>query len=150
MRRNTVPAALRQEVIRRAGNRCEYCGLSQSSQGASFHIDHIKPLAVGGETIKGNLALACASCSLRKGARQVGVDPESGQMVPLFNPRGHDYRVHFLWDSPRVVGRTPLGRATVEALGMNEPFVRDAHRSEELLGHYPPPEGWPEQDNDER
>ena len=73
----------------------------------------------------------------------MGTDPETGQEVALFNPRLHHFREHFIWISPNVVGETSVGRATVEALRMNELPVRDAHRSEELLGHYPPPEGWP-------
>jgi hypothetical protein len=44
-----VPNALRQTVIERAGNRCEYCQLSQLGQAATFHIDHVMPIAVGGQ-----------------------------------------------------------------------------------------------------
>jgi 5-methylcytosine-specific restriction endonuclease McrA len=66
----TIPASLRRFVIQRADNRCEYCGISQIGQVATFHIDHIAPVMAGGETTAENLALACVSCSLRKGARQ--------------------------------------------------------------------------------
>ena len=38
-----IPAALRQDVLLRAGNRCEYCGLSQAGQEATFHVDHVEP-----------------------------------------------------------------------------------------------------------
>jgi 5-methylcytosine-specific restriction endonuclease McrA len=65
-----IPGALRNLVIERAGSRCEYCGLSQRGQAATFHIDHVIPLAAGGPTTPENLALACVSCSLRKAARQ--------------------------------------------------------------------------------
>jgi 5-methylcytosine-specific restriction endonuclease McrA len=61
-----ITPALHAEVVLRAGNRCEYCGLSQLGQEATFHIDHVVPRAVGGLTVTGNLALACVSCSLRK------------------------------------------------------------------------------------
>ena len=54
-----IPSMLRKTVIRRAGNRCEYCQLSQKGQEATFHIDHIIPVILGGETIAENLALAC-------------------------------------------------------------------------------------------
>jgi 5-methylcytosine-specific restriction endonuclease McrA len=70
-----IPARLRRLVISRAGNRCEYCQLSQVGQEATFHTDHIIPEARGGETSAGNLALACVSCSLRKEARESGIDP---------------------------------------------------------------------------
>ena len=92
-----VPAHLRRQVIQRAGNRCEYCGLAQAGQEAIFHIDHVKPREAGGKTILQNLALACVSCSLRKGARQTAVDPETGADVPLFNPRLQPWRIHFRW-----------------------------------------------------
>jgi len=82
-----VPTALRRLVIQRAADRCEYCRLSQAGQEATFHIDHIIPHTAGGETVSENLALACISCSLRKAARQIAIDPQSGQDVPLHHPR---------------------------------------------------------------
>ena len=82
----TISAALRRCVIQRADNRCEYCGISQVGQVATFHIDHIIPAIAGGETIAENLALACVSCSLRKGARQNIKDVVSGEVVSIFQP----------------------------------------------------------------
>jgi hypothetical protein len=38
-----IPKVLSDAVIQRAGNRCEYCQLSQDGQEAVFHIDHIIP-----------------------------------------------------------------------------------------------------------
>ena len=63
----------------RADNRCEYCGISQIGQVATFHIDHIVPSVAGGTTTADNLALACVSCFLRKGVRQRLEDPSKGQ-----------------------------------------------------------------------
>jgi 5-methylcytosine-specific restriction endonuclease McrA len=63
-----ITSSLREEVRLRAGNRCEYCRLSQVGQEAAFHMDHVKPRAAGGPTTSENLALACVSCSLRKWA----------------------------------------------------------------------------------
>ncbi|MCT7994112.1 HNH endonuclease [Laspinema olomoucense] len=79
-----IPNVLRQLVIQRAKNRCEYCGISQLGQVATFHIDHVIPVMAGGETIPQNLALACVSCSLRKGARQAIEDPETREEVFSF------------------------------------------------------------------
>ncbi len=56
-----IPAHLRDQVVLRAGNRCEYCGLSQVGQEAAFHIDHVVPRVAGGRTESENLALACVS-----------------------------------------------------------------------------------------
>jgi hypothetical protein len=54
-----ISPSLHAEVVLRAGQRCEYCRLSQLGQEAAFHIDHVRPRAAGGPTIAENLALAC-------------------------------------------------------------------------------------------
>src|SRR5712671_5200318 len=104
-----TPARLRRQVVQRAGNRCEYCGLAQVGQEAAFHIDHIVPLKSGGKTTPAHLALACVSCSLRKGARLSAVDAQTGREGPLFNPRKDAWRLHFRWDGLRVLGISPIG-----------------------------------------
>src|ERR1700752_487444 len=100
-----IPAELRRAVTQRALGRCEYCGLSQEGQEATFHIDHIIPLTADGQTTTDNLALACVSCSLRKAARQTVVDRQTGEEVPLYNPRREQWSDHFRWDGVRVIGQ---------------------------------------------
>lgn len=133
----TIPVGLRRLVIQRAGHRCEYCKLSQEGQEATFHIDHIIPVAAGGETVAENLALACVSCSLRKAARQTAVDPQGGQEVALYNPRRDVWHEHFQWDGVHLVGLTATGRATVEALKMNRVLILAIRREEEAVGRHP-------------
>jgi len=133
----TIPAGLRRLVIQRAVHRCEYCKLSQEGQEATFHIDHVIPVAAGGETVAENLALACVSCSLRKAARQTAVDPQSGQEVALFHPRRDVWHEHFQWDGVHLVGLTATGRATVEALKMNRVLILAIRREEEAVGRHP-------------
>ena len=135
----TVPAQLRRQVVQRAQDRCEYCGLSQTSQEAVFHIDHVIPVNAGGETSFGNLALACVSCSLRKGARLTARDPQTGDNVRLFNPRRDSWRLHFRWNEFRVVGVSPTGRATVIALNLNRPVAQAIREEEALRERHPPP-----------
>jgi 5-methylcytosine-specific restriction endonuclease McrA len=103
-----LPAALRLLVRQRARERCEYCGLSQLGQEATFHIDHVIPVAAGGATRADNLALACVSCSLHKSARQLADDPETGDKAPIFNPRQQIWAEHFLWADVRVIGLTAI------------------------------------------
>jgi len=91
----TVPANARRHVIQQAGGRCEYCGLSQAGQEATFHVDHIVPVTAGGIATLGNLALACVSCSLRTDARQQAQDPTTGKEVPLLHPRRGVWARHF-------------------------------------------------------
>jgi hypothetical protein len=135
----TIPASLRRLVIQRAENRCEYCRISQIGQVATFHIDHIVPVVVGGETIAKNLALACVSCSLRKGARQNLEDSETGEVVSIFNPRQQAWKEHFDWKGVQVVGLTATGRATVQALDLNRATMLAIRAEEELLGRHPSP-----------
>lgn len=134
-----IPTALRQLTIQRAGNRCEYCGISQIGQVATFHIDHIIPVAAGGETSAENLALACVSCSLRKGAHQVLEDVETGENVLIFNPRQQSWTEHFAWEGQHIVGLTAVGRAVVKALDLNRPTMLAIRAEEKLLGRHPPP-----------
>lgn len=134
----TIPAALRRLVIQRSGDRCEYCGLSQAGQVATFHIDHIIPEIAGGATTADNLALACVSCSLRKGARQLLKDPESGEVVPVFNPRQQIWKEHFGWKEVEVVGLTATGRATIDALSLNRPIMLAIRGEEEFFNRHPP------------
>jgi hypothetical protein len=133
----TIPADARRQVIRRAEDRCEYCGLSQAGQEALFHVDHVVPVTAGGTAALDNLALACVSCSLRKGARQQAPDPKTGKEVPLFHPRQEVWGRHFRWDGVRILGLTPTGRATVAALSMNRPLALAIRREEAFRGRHP-------------
>jgi hypothetical protein len=134
-----IPASLRELVVKRADNRCEYCGISQLGQVATFHVDHIIPVVAGGATTAENLALACVSCSLWKGARQEIQDLATGETVLVFNPRQQAWKEHFAWEGVRVVGLTPTGRAMVEALDLNRAIMLAIRAEEELLGRHPPP-----------
>ena len=132
-----IPAELRRAVTQRALGRCEYCGLSQEGQEATFHVDHIIPVTADGPTTTENLALACVSCSLRKAARKTVVDRQSGEEVPLYNPRREQWSDHFRWDGIRIMGQTAIGRATVIALDMNRPLILAIRREETKLGRHP-------------
>jgi hypothetical protein len=112
--------------------------LPQASQEATFHIDHIKPLAEGGTSHPDNLALACVSCSLKKSARVKHVDPRTGKSVRLFNPRLDKWAEHLkLTLHLKISGRTAVGRATVSALDMNRPTILLIRRELQLLGRFP-------------
>lgn len=134
---STIPAQLRRLVRARAGSRCEYCGLSQEGQEATFHVDHVVPKRSDGPTQTSNLAFACVSCSLRKEARRSAVDPTSGRAASLYHPRRQRWATHFRWEGVRVVGLTPTGRATVAALRMNRPLILAIRQEEALRGRHP-------------
>jgi 5-methylcytosine-specific restriction endonuclease McrA len=112
--------ALRELVRRRAGGRCEYCQLPQAAVPfAPFHIEHIVAKQHGGDDAPTNLALACDRCNLHKGPNLAGIDPDTGNVVPLFHPRRDTWEEHFRWKHAEIVGRTATGRTTVQLLNMN-------------------------------
>ncbi|HEV2948061.1 MAG TPA: HNH endonuclease signature motif containing protein [Gemmataceae bacterium] len=128
---------LEQLIWDRAAGCCEYCLIPNWADDLPFHIDHVIARQHGGKTIGSNLALACYACNLHKGPNIAGRDPKSGRTVRLFHPRLHKWKYHFKWRGGFLVGRTPLGRATIVTLGINL-----AHRLElrELLmfeGQFP-------------
>lgn len=122
-----MEAGLRDQVGDRAGGRCEYCHLSQKFDVLPFQVDHIVARKHGGPTTADNLALSCLACNARKGPNLAGLDPTTGAVVELFNPRRADWSEHFEWDGPRLVGRTSVGRVTIAVLAINEP-ARVEHR----------------------
>jgi hypothetical protein len=133
-----VPARLRRLVRERAGGRCEYCRLAQAGQEATFHVDHIVPVAHDGPTTAENLALACVSCSLHKGARRSAPDPATGHTVALYHPRRQRWDAHFRWQRSRVLGVSPTGRATVSLIRLNRPVILAIRGEEALRGRHPP------------
>ncbi len=135
-----IPEALRDQIVKDAGQRCGYCLTSQKISGAQMHIDHIVPLAHGGATEEANLWLACAWCNSYKGDKTHALDPQTGETTPLFNPRTQNWAEHFCWsdDGAEIVGLTPTGRATVVALQMNNEFIVPARRHWIMAGWHPP------------
>lgn len=127
------------QVIARAGNRCEYCRMHQSLQGATFHIEHIRPQSAGGSDSPDNLALSCPGCNLSKSNRLTATDPESDLEVPLFNPRTDRWSDHFAWNEDRhLLGISPVGRATVAALQLNHARRVIIREAEEWFDLFPP------------
>ena len=116
----TRPGAdLRRRVIQRAANRCEYCLLHQDLAATAHQVDHVIAEKHRGDTTFENLALSCTICNRRKASDIASLDPETGQLVALFNPRMQDWSEHFAIRGPEIVGLTPEGRTTVEFLQLN-------------------------------
>jgi hypothetical protein len=118
-----ISSDLRTRVHQLDGARCAYCQLPETLTITAFEIDHIIPVSAGGATTLENLCLTCPACNRFKAARQTAVDPETARVFPLFHPRRDAWSAHFAWssDRQRILGITPIGRATVEALRMNRP-----------------------------
>jgi 5-methylcytosine-specific restriction endonuclease McrA len=117
-----MDAATRRLVRARAEHRCEYCTVPQSALPlATFHVEHIKARQHGGSDDPDNLALACGYCNRQKGPNLTAIDPDTNDVVPVFNPRRDAHADHFAFRGIFIQGLTPTGRATVRLLAMNSP-----------------------------
>ena len=135
-----IPRALRERVAQQARYRCGYCLTQEAVVGTPMEIDHIIPEALGGMTEESNLWLACSLCNDHKGDRIAALDPDSGEIVRLFDPRRQIWSEHFAW-TPQgdvILGLTPQGRATVVALNLNRPVLVRARRAWVMVGWHPP------------
>jgi ATP adenylyltransferase len=62
-----LSGSLRYEVLKRAGFRCELCGVSADER--AIEVDHIVPRKHGGQDDLTNLQALCFKCNANKGAR---------------------------------------------------------------------------------
>jgi hypothetical protein len=132
-----VSSDLRRLVHERAYDCCEYCRVGQADDFLTQEIDHIIAHKHGGETAAENLCQACFHCNRHKGSDVASVDPESGEVVPLYHPRRHDWHMHFRLVGAEIEPLTANGRATVRLLKLNA-LERVEERSELLsAGRYP-------------
>lgn len=136
----SIPDHIRAQVRQRAGDRCEYCLSQQEYVMGRLQIDHIQPVAKGGTDSENNLCLACELCNQYKWTQIKAHDPETSEIFPLFNPRQQKWTEHFGWseDGTEILGRTACGRATVEALRLNNALAVLVRRNWVRAGWYPP------------
>jgi hypothetical protein len=116
-----MDAALIELVRDRAAQCCEYCQLPQTLSSIPFEIDHIVSRKHRGPSTPENLAFSCFYCNSYKGPNIAGIDPESGQLSRLYHPRSDRWGEHLRWSGATLTGLTPIGRTTVEVLGINSP-----------------------------
>lgn len=142
MSRAYIAAEFRRQVRADAGARCGYCHSPEAFLGMPLDIEHIVPEALGGPTVRENLWLACTRCNDFKGDRSDAIDPATGERVPIFNPRTQLWSDHFAWslDGTSIEGRSPTGRATVDALHLNNEFIIVARQFWVEAGRWPPGE----------
>ena len=113
---------IRDTVRERARNHCEYCLAHQQDEPFfRYQVEHIIARQHGGKDESDNLALACPHCNRHKGPNLSGIDPVDGALVPLFNPRRQKWTDHFDMNGALIIGKSPVGRAIVRVLKLNEP-----------------------------
>jgi hypothetical protein len=136
----SISNRLRQFVRARADDRCEYCLSRQDYVMGTLQIEHWWPTSRGGTDDAENLCLACELCNQAKWAKTDAIDPETGQMSPLFNPRKQAWSEHFAWSEEgiKIIGLTPCGRGTVVALQLNNDLAITVRSNWVQAGWHPP------------
>ena len=117
----TLSNALRQTVIARARNCCEYCLYPQAASFFAFEMEHIISEKHGGATSSDNLALACPFCNRFKGTDLGSVDKVTQKLTPFFNPRVQKWNEHFALEGALIQALSAEGRVTIAILRMNDP-----------------------------
>jgi len=84
--------------------------------------------------------LSCSSCNQSKAQATSAPDPQTGSIVLLFNPRTQKWHEHFVWiaGGRRLMGLTPIGRATIERLKINQDRLLIARSLWIKAGYHPP------------
>lgn len=135
-----IPRALRRKIEDQSRHRCGYCLADETVVGYKMDIEHIIPESLGGPTEESNLWLSCSECNGYKSDKIHSLDPLTGEIVALYNPRLQSWTDHFEWskEGDIILGKTPTGRATVEALLLNREWLVTARQRWVLAGWHPP------------
>jgi hypothetical protein len=86
------------------------------------------------------LLLLVADAIATSKSKQEGIDPTSSENVPLYHPRQDIWLEQFIWseDGLEIVGITPTGRATIDALNLNRSGVKNIRRLLVVADLHPP------------
>jgi hypothetical protein len=82
----------------------------------------------------------CELCNQYKWTQTEDLDPQSAEIVSLFNPRQQQWQEHFTWspEGTEIIGLTACGRATVGALRFNNSLAVTMHKNWVKAGWHPP------------
>lgn len=132
--------AVRKHIAQQARHRCGYCQTQERVSGIPLTLEHIIPRVAGGGDEEENLWVSCRLCNESKGVQTKAIDPQAGNMTPLYNPRTQTWAQHFAWsdDGTEIVSLTDVGRATVDALSLNTEFRVRSRAIWVEAGYHPP------------
>jgi 5-methylcytosine-specific restriction endonuclease McrA len=132
-----VSEQLRAEIAWRANHRCEYCLIHENDAGFPHEVDHILSRKHGGASTTDNLAYACVLCNRYKGADVASIDPGTGKLFRLYNPRQDRWSDHFRLEDEVIQSRTEIGSVTAGLLRLNSAARLAERRILQELGRYP-------------
>jgi len=134
-----ISVRVKKEVNKLAKGVCEYCKCFQKFTPEQHEYEHIIPPVQVGNNELDNIAKACRGCNNIKSISIAGFDPETQQIVPLFNPRKDSWKEHFQWskDTLKIEGLTACGRATVNRLKLNRQELINIREITIAYGHPP-------------
>jgi len=130
----------RRQIAEEAKYRCGYCQTQEVVSGIPLTVEHITPKAKGGSDDNANLWLSCRLCNEKKGTLIEAMNPETGDLVSLFNPRTQTWADHFTWseDGMRIIPKTAVGRTTIDVLSLNDELRVCARAIWVKAGYHPP------------
>jgi hypothetical protein len=104
--------------------------------GAVASTDYRDAVAAFDKAFDGHMGWNCNSS---KSNTVDGIDPDSGVVVSLFNPRRQAWYDHFKWDRSftQILGTTASGRATIARLDMNSHSQQVARALWIASGYWP-------------
>jgi 5-methylcytosine-specific restriction endonuclease McrA len=134
------PQEWRARLAIEAKHMCGYCLTQEAVSGIPLTLEHIIPLSKGGQTNESNLWLSCRLCNESKGVLIEFPDPQSGSNKPLYKPNTPNWNDHFQWSASGalIIGVTPIGRATIDALDLNNEFRIKSRAIWVEAGWHPP------------
>lgn len=119
MSKSYIAQKIRKAVYTRAKGCCEYCLIPEIATFAPHEIDHVIAEKHGGLTRLENLALSCSLCNKYKGSDLTSIDPNTGEITPLFHPRQDLWSEHFQVIDTMIIAKTAKGRVTERLLQFN-------------------------------
>lgn len=97
-KRKSIPKSVRFEVFKRDSFTCQYCG--RKAPDVVLEVDHIDPVANGGQNDILNLVTSCKDCNSGKGARLLtdhqAIDKQRAQLEEL-NERREQMEMMIEW-----------------------------------------------------
>lgn len=132
-KRIPINKKVRFEVLKRDKFTCQYCG--RQAPEVVLHVDHIKPIAEGGENEILNLITSCADCNIGKGKKTLSDDSaitKQKKQLDELQERRDQLDMMFKWktelseiDNQTALKVVELWTAHTPGYGLNEKGIEN-------------------------